>query len=176
MTYVTARWLGLDHYRLSFRNSLTVFPFRTHTAFSQHLSPSQSLSYWHLPHTNPKRLPILFIHGISAGLRTYISFIRESINQNTSTDGQTGIIALEIMPISMRITRSCLPKKEMLTEILKILDHHSWDRFVIAAHSYGSIIATHLMRCLETRDRISSVLFVDPVTISIHWGEIPHNF
>jgi len=98
------------------------------------------------------------------------------MKQDAAADGQTGMIALEIMAISMRITRSCLPRKEMLAEILNILDHHGWERFVIAAHSYGSIIATHLLQCPETRDRISSILFVDPVTISIHWGEIPHNF
>ncbi|KAI0431019.1 alpha beta hydrolase fold family [Xylaria sp. FL1042] len=176
MTYVQGRIMGLDHYRLSLRESLTVFPFRPHTVFTTHKSPSTYLSYWHRQHTATKRLPILFIHGIGAGMRTYTGFLRDIMETDSNSDGQVGIIALEIMPICMRITRGILPREELLREIVKVLNHHGWDRFVILGHSYGSIIATHLLHHPKTRHRVGPMLLVDPVTLSIHWGGIPYNF
>ncbi|KAI1430302.1 alpha beta hydrolase fold family [Xylaria sp. FL1777] len=176
MTYVQGRVMGLDHYRLSLRESLTVFPFRPHTLFTTHKSPSPNLSYWYRQHTATKRLPILLIHGIGAGMRTYTGFLRDLMENDSNSDGQVGIIALEIMPISMRITRGIPPRKELLREIVTILNHHGWDRFVVLGHSYGSIIATHLLRHPETMNRVGPMVLADPVTLSIHWGGIPYNF
>ncbi|KAK3318188.1 alpha beta hydrolase fold family [Apodospora peruviana] len=181
MTYAALRWYGLDHCRLLLSRSLSVFPFRPHTILSRHTSPSSHLSYWYRPHTSTKRRPVLFLHGVGAGLRTYASFLGEFIRQDGATnrddDGQTGIIAIEIMPISMRMTGGCLPRSEMLTELLRILHHHDWDdlKLAVVAHSYGTILATHLLQALEP-ERLGPMLLIDPVTISIHWGEVPYNF
>ncbi|KAI0100937.1 alpha beta hydrolase fold family [Nemania sp. FL0031] len=176
MTYIQGRAMGLDHYRLSLCESLRVFPFRPHTIFTAHKSPSTYLSYWHRQHTATNRSPILFIHGIGAGMRTYTGFLHDLIRGDSNSDGQVGIIALEIMPISMRITRGILPRQKLLREILKVLNHHEWNRFVLLGHSYGSIIATHLLDDPETKHRVGPILLVDPVTLSIHWGGIPYNF
>ncbi|KAK0649312.1 hypothetical protein B0T16DRAFT_491964 [Cercophora newfieldiana] len=176
MTYAAMRYYGLQHFRLPLSRSLTVFPFRPHTIFSQHTSPSKQLSYWYRPHTSTKRLPVLF-HGVGAGLRTYASFLGDFIRNDTvaADDGETGVIAVEIMPISMRMTGGCLPRQEMLAELLAILRYHGWDKIVVAAHSYGMIIATHLLQTLEP-ERLGPMLLVDPVTVLIHWGEVPFNF
>ena len=176
ITYVTLRRASFVHYRLPSLQSLTVFPFRPHTAFTTYVSPSKHLSYWCRPHTSNATLPVLFLHGIGAGLRTYSGFLRDVVEKDVANDGQTGIIAIEIMPISMRITRGALPRREMLAELLSILVHHRWDKFVVAAHSYGTILATHLLQIPETRDRVSSMLLIDPVTVAIHWGGVPYNF
>ncbi|EFX01894.1 alpha beta hydrolase fold family [Grosmannia clavigera kw1407] len=176
LTYAKARLLGLQHYRLPLRDFFTVFPLRPHTLFTRHTSPSSHVSYWHRPHTSPTRLPVLFIHGIGAGLRTYIGFLADFIAADVAADGQTGVIALELMPISMRVTREMLPREEMLAEILAILDHHGWDRFAVMGHSYGTILATHLLQHLESGGRVGPLLLVDPVTFSMQWGDIPYNF
>ncbi|KAK0612083.1 alpha beta hydrolase fold family [Immersiella caudata] len=178
LTYAAMNYYGLQHFRLPLSRSLSVFPFRPHTIFSQHTSPSKHLSYWYRPHTSSKRLPVLFLHGVGAGLRTYASFLGDFIRNDAATveeDGQTGVIAVEIMPISMRMTGGCLPRQEMLAELLAILRHHGWDKPVVAAHSYGTIIATHLLQTLG-REKLGPMLLVDPVTVSIHWGEVPYNF
>lgn len=176
ITYVTARHLGLQHYRLPLRDSLTVFPFRPHTLQSQHVSPSDQISYWYRPHTSATRLPVLFIHGIGAGMRTYTGFFRDFMQADSSTDGQTGIIAIELMQISMRITKGMPTRSQMLAEIFRILQHHGWDKFVIMGHSYGTIIATHILQELKGTGRVGAMVLVDPVTLSIHWGGIPYNF
>ena len=176
MTYLTSRHIGLQHYRLPLRHFFTVFPFRPHTLFTRHQSPSHEISYWYRPHTSATRLPVLFIHGIGAGMRTYTGFLRDFIQADETRDGQTGIIAIELMQISMRITKGMPPRSEMLAEILKILQHHGWDRFTIMGHSYGTIIATHILEHLKDTGRVGPMVLVDPVTLSIHWGGIPYNF
>lgn len=170
MTYLTARYIGLQHYRLPLRDFFTVFPFRPHTLFTKHNSPSTRISYWYRPHTSATRLPVLFIHGISAGMRTYTGFFRDFMQADEPGDGQTGIIAVELMPISMRITKGMPPGSEMLAEIMKVLQRHGW------GHSYGTIIATHILQHLKDTERVGPMVLVDPVTLSIHWGGIPYNF
>ena len=193
ITHATLRRHGLAHHRLPFSQTLTVFPLRPQTAFSQSISPSRRLSYWYRPHTSTQRLPVLFLHGVGAGLRTYASFLGDFIRRDAASlsagkdDGQTGVIAIEIMSISMRMTTACPPRSEMLAEILAILRHHGWDelKIAIAAHSYGTIIATHLLQTLVASEennnnndtnKIGPLLLIDPVTICIHWGDVPYNF
>lgn len=50
-------------------------------------------------------------------------------------DGELGIIAVEIMPVSFRITGGALRKDEMCQEIHCILEAHGWEKFVLVSHS-----------------------------------------
>lgn len=79
----------------------------------------------------------MFIHGIGVGLYPYINFLAD-LNAEDSKDpldGQIGIIAIEIMPISSRITTQAMLKDEMSEEISCILKAHGWERFVLVSHS-----------------------------------------
>jgi len=124
-------------HRLAIRRFLTVFPFRPLTLLSPYRTPTKNLTYWHRPHTSKSRLPILFIHGIGIGLYPYVNFLSElnSDDELGASDGELGIIAVEIMPVSFRITNSALQKDEMCEEIRTILKKHGWDEFVLVSHS-----------------------------------------
>ena len=128
--YVTERWFAS-------------FPFRPQTLLSTHKSPAKHISYWYRPHTSTTKLPILYIHGIGI-LHTYGDFFAElanTIDQAPNEDGQIGIIVLEILPISFRIAHAALTPADMRTEILAILNQHSWPSFVLMANSYGTAIS-----------------------------------
>lgn len=56
-------------------------------------------------------------------------------DEKSEDDGQLGIIAVEIMPISFRITGKPLQKDAMCREIDGILKKHGWDKFVLVSHS-----------------------------------------
>ncbi|KAF2005323.1 hypothetical protein P154DRAFT_518835 [Amniculicola lignicola CBS 123094] len=167
-----------DFHRTPFRNFLAVFPFRPFTLLSVHRSPARILTYWHRPHTSKTRLPILFLHGIGIGLYPYVNFLAE-LNQDATTDeldGEVGIIAVEIMSISFRITGEALQKEEMCDEIDSILKAHGWDKFVLISHSYGSVIATHLIHTPRIVSKIGPMLFIDPVTFLLHLPDVAYNF
>ncbi|KAF4984800.1 hypothetical protein FZEAL_91 [Fusarium zealandicum] len=124
---------SFDFHRTSLLRSLATFPSRLLTLFTNYHSPAKSLTYWYRPHTSKTRLPILFIHGIGIGLYPYINFLAEinAEDGKDAADGQVGIIAVEILPISSRITAQAMLKEEMCEEIQCILKAHGWDRFVL---------------------------------------------
>lgn len=64
----------------------------------------------------------------------------------------------------------------MTMAIHQILKHHGWDRIVLASHSYGSVIATWLLRDPDMAAMIGPLLFVDPVAFSFHAPAVPWNF
>lgn len=121
------------------------------------------------------KLPVLFIHGIGIGLYPYTNFLRD-INTAKEVDSSVGIIALEIMPVSFRITTQALDKDVMVREIHAIIKRHGWDKFILVSHSYGSITSTHLLKSPLTGPLIGPVVFVDPVSFLLHLPNVAYNF
>lgn len=164
---------GFSYYRLPLRSLFASFPFGLLSLPFARRSPSRHISYWHHPHTSTDHLPILFIHGIGIGLHTYLNFFK----QHLRTMPEIGLIAIEIPAISSRITSSSmLLGAKMADEILRILEHHGWERCVVACHSYGFVVATHLLRDEHVSPRIDNMLFVDPVAFSFHDPNVAYNF
>lgn len=122
---------------------------------------------------------MLFIHGIGVGLYPYTEFLRD-LNEATgaagSDDADLGIIALEVMPVSTRITKPALDKDVLVAEVHNIAKHHGWTKFVLVTHSYGSIIATHLIKSPLTGSLVGPVVYADPITFLLHLPDVAYNF
>jgi pimeloyl-ACP methyl ester carboxylesterase len=158
-----------------------------------------NIPYWYRPHRSRAKLPILFIHGIGIGLLPYIPFLRELAAQ----DPDVGILAVEIVPISMHITSPPLTCDAMCAAITRILNAHGLRRVVLAGHSYGTAVSAHLLRkqwdsmdsslnALTTQtpqqngngdhvsydggDLIAAVLLMDPIPFLLHYPAVAHNF
>lgn len=180
LAYLKLQRLGFDFHRLSLANSLKLFPCRPVSLMTRYRSPAKHLSYWYRPHTSTTRLPILFIHGIGIGLYPYTDFfsdINSIVHDNADNDdGHIGILAVEIMPISFRITHSMLDKDVLCTELRQIIAEHSYDSFLLVSHSYGSVISTFILADQILRPKVASALFVDPVNFLLHMPDVAHNF
>ncbi|KAL8737042.1 MAG: hypothetical protein Q9181_002086 [Wetmoreana brouardii] len=177
LTHVYMRYQSFHFYRLTLKRFLTVFPPRPLTLLTTQTSPAKTLSYWHRPHTSRSQLPVLFVHGIGIGLWTYAPFLaRLNHTKDGQADGQMGVIAIEIIPISFRITHAALKREEMKEEILRVVHGHGWTEFVLVAHSYGSVIATHLLHDEDISSMIAATLLVDPVSILLHLPDVAYNF
>lgn len=135
LTSLQLAYHKFEYRRTPLRSFFSVFPFRPHNLSAKQKSPSDILTYWHRKHTSKTKLPILFIHGIGIGLWPYVDFLAE-INGKADVDETVGIIAIEIMPVSFRITAQALQKSKMCKEIDKILEAHGWDKLVLVSHSY----------------------------------------
>ncbi|KAF2728247.1 hypothetical protein EJ04DRAFT_516734 [Polyplosphaeria fusca] len=172
------RYYSFDFHSTSPLRLPTVFPFRPLALLTSHRSPAKTLTYWHRPHTSKTRLPVLFIHGIGIGLYPYINFLAElNLEDETNeSDGELGVIAVEIMSVSLRITGETLKKEEMCQEIDCILKAHSWEKFVLVSHSYGSVITTHLLYTPQIAQKIEAILFIDPVSFLLHLPDVAYNF
>ncbi|RDX49812.1 alpha/beta-hydrolase [Lentinus brumalis] len=160
---------GFRHYTSG--NWTTCFPPRIYTAFSNK-APHPELVYWLRPHRSPHKDPILFLHGIGIGLWPYRTFFNDLIE----ADPNVGIIAIENLSISMRISKPPLSRTEMLEALTELLDAHDIPRVVVAAHSYGTVIAAHMLRDPQLSKRVSSYVLIDPIPFLLHLPAVAHNF
>jgi hypothetical protein len=121
---------------------------------------------------------VLFIHGIGIGLYPYTNFLRDLNKAGELGGGHAGvgIIALEIMPVSSRITHPALEKDVMVYEVQAIVEHHGWSRFILVSHYYGSIISTNLLKSPITAPLIGPMVLVDPVSFLLHLPDDGYNF
>lgn len=121
----------------------------------------------------------MFIHGIGIGLYPYVNFLTQldsRLNYGRGSEDQVGIIAIEIMPVSFRITHSAMTKDEMCGEIEAIVKHHGFDKPVFVAHSYGTVITTQLLKSPKFVDQIGSIVLIDPISILLHLPDVAYNF
>ncbi|KAL3262601.1 hypothetical protein ABHI18_002603 [Aspergillus niger] len=170
--------MGFTFIAIPSRDSLPSF-LRPPTILTTYRSPARHLTHWHRRHTSRTRLPVLFIHGIGVGLYPYTSFLRDlgkELERGATDDIEVGIIALEIMPISSRITHPALERDVMIHEIMEIMQYHGWSRFVLISHSYGSIIAAHLLKSDQSAPLIGPMVFIDPVSLLLHLPDVAYNF
>ncbi|KAF1962634.1 hypothetical protein CC80DRAFT_541788 [Byssothecium circinans] len=172
------RYFSFILHRPPLRQTLSIFPPRLASLLTTHRSPAADLGYWYRPHTSKNRLPVLFIHGIGIGLYPYVRFFAEISRDDHKgpEDGEIGIIAVELMPISFRITSPILDRDEICRQINAILEKHGWDKVVLVSHSYGSVITTHLLQNSITAAKVGPMLLIDPVTFLLHLPDVCYNF
>ncbi|UJO19568.1 uncharacterized protein CLAFUR5_09913 [Fulvia fulva] len=180
LAYVRLSINGYHFHRQSYSSFFELFPLRPIALTATKRSPAKHITYWHRPHTSKTRLPMVFIHGIGIGLYPYVNFFKD-LNEHVDDckpddDGQVGVIAVEIMAISFRLTHQIMGKDEMCRELLKILDFHGFEKFVLVSHSYGSVLTTHILRNELLQPRVDSVLLIDPVTFLLHTPDVAYNF
>ncbi|OAR05712.1 hypothetical protein LLEC1_07115, partial [Akanthomyces lecanii] len=132
-------------------------------------------------------LPVVFFHGIGVGLLTYLRFLFDLVKaanaQQSAQDGTAGIriIAVEMLPVSFRLTSPPLDKRAFLGALASILDAHGWDDdFAIVSHSYGSVPTTHILTAdgehAALSRRVAAATLVDPVTIMLQLPHVAYNF
>lgn len=90
-------------------------------------------------------------------------------------DPEVGILALEILPISMRITDPMLSQPQFIEQLTRILTLHNISEFVLVAHSYGSILTTHILQS-SLATHVASIILIDPVSLLLHLADVAYHF
>ena len=178
VTHVLMRRTGFQYFKTT-STSLTVCPPRPAAVMEKERSPADHVSYWIRPHTSKTRLPILYIHGIGVGLLPHIRFLHEldqALHSGEKSDGEVGVLAIEILQISSRLTHPILSRADFLRELTELLNFYRYDRFVMVSHSYGSVLGTHILTHEPLASRVSATLFIDPVTVLLHMPDVAYNF
>ncbi|CAG8971438.1 hypothetical protein HYALB_00002021 [Hymenoscyphus albidus] len=182
LAYIALLYHGFHFHRTSLSRFFTLFPFRWQSLFSTYRSPAKHTMYWHRPHTSPTKLPMLFIHGIGIGYYPYTNFLSELNStagiESSDPNDQVGIIAIEIMPVAFRITHHALGREELCAEIDQIIHEHFGpdQKFILASHSYGTVISTHLLKTPKIAKRIGPMVLVDPVSMLLHLPDVAYHF
>lgn len=177
VTHLAMRFSGFRYYSRNTQHSLRTFPPRLQDlVWKSDESPAPKLGYWYSEHTSSQQLPVLFIHGIGVGLLTYIQFLSALRTAQANSEGTIGIIAIELLPISFRLTQPMPRKDELVSQISTILKHHNWREFTVASHSYGSVVTSQLLSDSHLQRQVRSVMLVDPVSVMLHLPTIAYNF
>lgn len=171
---------GFSYYRRSLAGLASVFPPRPAALFTQEVSDAPSLSYFLREHTSKTRLPVVFLHGIGIGLLSQIEFLEEmhsALNAGASPDDQVGILAIEVLQISSRLTTSIPGSAELVSQLTALIDRHFGSgRVVLVAHSYGTILSSPVLKDPHLSSRITGTIMIDPVSILLHMPDVAYNF
>lgn len=168
-TSLTLYLRGFRHY--SRHAWLAHFPPRMFPCSSK-TSPQPRVSYWYRPHRSSTKQPVVFLHGIGIGLWPYCPFFSEII----SADPDVGILALESLNISMHISPPPLDREDFLSALTNILDFHGLGKVVVAGHSYGTVLAAHILKDPVLSSRVIAWQFIDPIPFLLHLPAVAYNF
>lgn len=171
---------GFCYHRRRLWELAAVFPPRPAALLTRNVSVVPEFSYFLREHTSKTRLGIVYLHGIGVGLLPGVKFLDElhhKLNDGHGEDDQVGIIALEFLQISSRLTKAMPRKADFLAQLTRILDRHIGEgRFVLAAHSYGTIMSAQVLRDRRLSSRVSATLLIDPVSFLLHMPDVAYNF
>ncbi|KAJ4418061.1 hypothetical protein N0V82_005815 [Gnomoniopsis sp. IMI 355080] len=174
-THVRMLWSGFKFHAASLlTNLIHVFPPRPLVSLDRlsRKSASAELNHWYRPPIATQRptLPIVFLHGIGIGLYPYVHFLSD-------LPPTSPVLAVEVLPICMRLTRTnILARPDFLRHLKDILRQHNIDRFVLIGHSYGTALASHVLKDPELSLRVEGVVLVDPVSLLLHLPDVAYNF
>lgn len=165
----TVLWArGFKFYRRPLNTFFKVFPPRPLSLLASR-SVSAKLSYFCRRHRSKKARPIVFMHGIGIGLASYIPFL-------LSLPSDIGILAIEILPVSSRITSAIPPMADLVPAIAAILTQQNLSSFVFVAHSYGSLFVAPFLASPLIAPKLHSVILADPVALLLHLPDVAFNF
>jgi hypothetical protein len=192
-THALLSWRGFQYHAQPAADVLSVFPPRPQQLWASRRSAAPGMAYWYRPASEkttssqkssgekppaaaaavPSPSPVLFLHGIGVGLVSYLPLL-------LSLPTSTPVIAVEVLPISSRLCPPPLARAEFLSALADVLSSHDTSptptAFTLVGHSYGTVLATHVLRHARLRSRVASVVLVDPVSIRLHLPDVAVNF
>ena len=119
------------------------------------------------PHSSPS---ILFLHGLSLGSITYISFIRRLTSLNRT------IVLLDIPSASMRLHAEVFPMSTIVSSIKQLFHSIKRKSFTTISHSYGTLIHSCLIKQCSDFVKNQVGIFIDPVCFLLFDSRYLNNF
>ncbi|KAE9385853.1 hypothetical protein BT96DRAFT_565286 [Gymnopus androsaceus JB14] len=173
ITCVRLYAIGFGHYSPSIFGR--VFPPRLLTLFSKP-SVTEHISYWYRPHKSLNKDPVVFIHDRALSLRSLLK-------RADSNRPRHGHPAHRARPhYYAHYIHAIPPRREMLDALYTTMNSLGISRAVLASHSYGTVIAAHVIRDRDgkpqsiTKPLITGQLLVDPVCLLLHLPNVAFNF
>lgn len=123
----------------------------------------EKVSYWFRDGDRSKK-PIVFIHGIGAGLMCYISFLPKLFSLNTP------IFCIELPFVSMHCIEDVPTMQETIRDLQKMLHRHEFDDAVFVSHSLGTAVTSWVVKYMSKS--VAGVVFLDPICFMLHYKDV----
>ncbi|KXZ52317.1 hypothetical protein GPECTOR_10g949 [Gonium pectorale] len=112
--------------------------------------------------------PVLFLHGVGLGILPYLNFLLR-----LSSLGRP-VVAVEVRHLSMRACWEVPEEDEVVARVFGALQRHGVQQVHVAAHSYGTFMASRLVQL--HKPTVASLTLLDPVCFVMFSGKLIYNF
>lgn len=143
-----------------------------------YVKPATGLAYFHYAPAQPSptqtsemppALPIVFIHGMGAGLSCYVIFLWRLMVSR----GREGF-ALELPEIAQAGSLHVLPPDTFASAVAEMLVAHRHKQACFVAHSYGTFAMSWIQRARS--DIVAEAILMDPVCFHLSQPDVAYNF
>jgi hypothetical protein len=141
-------------------------PYETSAVSSDGGAP-EKVSYWYRDGDRSKK-PIVFIHGIGAGLMCYVSFVHKLLTLDAP------IFCIELPFVSMHCVEDVPTMQETIRDLQNMLHRHDFQNAVFVAHSLGTAVTSWVVKYMP--QNVAGVIFLDPICFMLHYKDVCSNF
>ncbi|RHY31602.1 hypothetical protein DYB32_003342 [Aphanomyces invadans] len=133
---------------------------------------TKGLRYWHrgATTTTPVAEPLVFVHGIGAGLMLYLPLVWYLVTAHENRP----ILLVETPCVSMQLVEDVPTKRDTLVGLQVMLAAHGIDKAHWMGHSLGTAICSWV--CLELPHTVSHATFIDPIVFFLWKRDVAYNF
>ncbi|KAI7871998.1 Alpha/Beta hydrolase protein [Spinellus fusiger] len=166
--YVLQMW-GMTRYSPEMPSSLAIFR-DSPSSWQTKLQGKQpeKITYWFRDGDRLNKRPIVFIHGLGAGLMCYAGFLR------TLLDLEAPIFCIELPHVAMRFTEDAPSAEDTVRDIERMLHRHDFQDAVFIAHSLGTAVTAWALKLIPKC--ISGVIMLDSICFMLHYKDVCGNF
>ncbi len=154
---------------------LYIIGFRQYTC-------EKGLRYWHRPATMQKQqdYPFLFFHGIAPGGHApYLPMVLLGLLRGDRSCHRD-IFFFENKPITYSLCFEALSEEDTVHGVVEAVHQHlDSDRannLMLCGHSFGSCQLTWMINSPQLKNRVHSMILLDPVSIILHEPDVVVNF
>jgi len=167
-------YVGVTLLKMTANIILYILGFRQYTC-------AKGLRYWHRSSKPRKGSPFLFFHGIApGGYAPYLPMIFGILKGELSYRHRD-LFLFENKPVSYALCFDALSEEDTIHGILEAIDLHLDDpstsnNLTLFGHSFGSCQIAWMIKSQGIKNRISSIILCDPVSILLSAPDVVVNF
>ena len=142
---------------------------------------TKGLRYWHRSSRTHKGSPFLFFHGIApGGYAPYLPMIFGILRGKLSYRHRD-IFLFENKPVSYALCFDALSEEDTVHGVLEAINLHldetsTVNNLTLMGHSFGSCQVAWMIKSQDIKNKISSIILCDPVSILLSAPDVVVNF
>ncbi|KAL0082080.1 hypothetical protein J3Q64DRAFT_1633538 [Phycomyces blakesleeanus] len=141
--FVLQMW-GMSKYGPETQSTLTTFlePQESWRSINRLTIIPERVSYWFRDGDRQNKKPVVFIHGLGAGLMCYCKFIYALLTLDCP------VFCVELPYVAMRCTEDVPTMQETVRDIERMLHRHHFQDAVFVAHSLGTAVTSWSLKLI----------------------------
>ncbi|KAI8066282.1 Alpha/Beta hydrolase protein [Gilbertella persicaria] len=128
------------------------------------------ITYWYRkPSTQTSKTPIVFIHGIGAGVICYAEWIYQLL-----CHFDRPVFLVELPYVAMHMVDAAPTAAETADEITRMLHTFGHTKAVYVSHSLGTAVTSWIMKLAS--NTVAGTVMIDPICFLLHYHHVAFNF